>query len=63
MSRSPLPPASEERVPASVALVSAITAPFFLLLSTVGMSALRGGSEGVRPMVAAVRFSFSQSQR
>jgi hypothetical protein len=47
-----------DRVPPSAALASAIAAPFFLLLSTVGMSALEAGFEGVRLLVAAVAAFF-----
>ena len=53
-------PEGDDRVPISAApaLAAAITALFFLLLSTVGMSALEGGFEGLRPMAAAVAVLF-----
>lgn len=53
-------PEGDDRVPisAALALAAAITALFFLLLSTVGMSALEGGFEGVRPMAAAAAVLF-----
>jgi hypothetical protein len=51
-------PDGDNRVSTSAALASAIAAPFFLLLSTVGMSALRAGFEGVRPMVASLAAGF-----
>jgi hypothetical protein len=53
-------PKGDDRVPisAALALAAAITALFFLLLSTVGMAALREGFEGLRPMAAAVAVLF-----
>jgi hypothetical protein len=48
----------DDRVPSGAALAAACAAPFFLLLSTVGMAALRSGFEGVRPMVAALAGAF-----
>jgi hypothetical protein len=49
---------SDDRVPPGTALAAAIAATFFLLLSTVGMAALRSGFEGVRPMLAALAAVF-----
>jgi hypothetical protein len=53
---SQLFPEGDDRVPSSAALAAAIAAPFFLPLSTVGMSALREEFEGVRPLAAADGF-------
>jgi hypothetical protein len=53
-------PEGNDRVPvsAALALAAAITALFFLLLSTVGLAALEEGFEGPRPMAAAVAVLF-----
>src|SRR5688500_20205058 len=53
-------PKGDDRVPisAALALAAAIPALFFLLLSTVGVAALREGFEGLRPMAAAVAVLF-----
>jgi hypothetical protein len=53
-------PEGDDRVPisAALALAAAITAPFFLLLSTVGVAALEEGFEGLRPMAAAAAVLF-----
>jgi hypothetical protein len=53
-------PEGDDRVPisAALALAAAITALFFLLLTTVGIAALEEGFEGLRPMAAAVAVLF-----
>ena len=52
------PVVSGPSVSAALALAAAITALFFLSLSTVGMAAFDEGFEGVRPMMAAVAVLF-----
>ena len=42
------------RLSLGIALTSLVTAAAFLALSTLGMTALREGFEGLRPMIAAV---------
>jgi hypothetical protein len=55
-----LVPEGDDRVPISsaLALAAAITALFFLLLSTLGLAAFDEGFEGVRPMAAVVAVLF-----
>jgi hypothetical protein len=45
-------------ISAAMALAAAITALFFLLLSTLGVALFEEGFEGVRPMAAAVAVLF-----
>jgi hypothetical protein len=53
-------PEGDDPVPisAALALAAAITALFFLSLSTLGMAAFDEGFEGVRPMAAAIAILF-----
>jgi hypothetical protein len=55
-----LVPEGDDQVPinAALALAAAITALFFLLLSAVGIAALEEGSEGLRPITAAIAVLF-----